>query len=39
MIPTKPNDVIWTDAQWRSIYAKGQDVLPLLPLVQVKLPY
>lgn len=27
MIPTKPNDVIWTDAQWRSIYAKGQDVL------------
>ena len=38
MIPTKPNDVIWTDAQWRSIYAKGQDV-SLLPLVQVKLPY
>lgn len=27
MIATKPNDVIWTDAQWRSIYAKGQDVL------------
>lgn len=27
MIPTKPNDVIWTDAQWESIYAKGQDVL------------
>ncbi|WAE41168.1 helicase-exonuclease AddAB subunit AddA [Staphylococcus pasteuri] len=27
MIPTKPQDVIWTDAQWRSIYAKGQDIL------------
>lgn len=27
MIPTKPNNVIWTDAQWRSIYAKGQDIL------------
>lgn len=27
MIPTKPKDVIWTDAQWRSIYAKGQDTL------------
>ena len=27
MIPTKPHDVIWTDAQWQSIYAKGQDIL------------
>ena len=27
MIPTKPQDVIWTDAQWQSIYAKGQDIL------------
>ena len=27
MIPTKPNDVIWTDAQWRSMLSKGQDVL------------
>ncbi|MHD0398236.1 helicase-exonuclease AddAB subunit AddA [Staphylococcus simulans] len=27
MIPEKPNDVIWTDGQWRSIYAKGQDTL------------
>ena len=27
MIPNKPNDVQWTDAQWESIYAKGQDVL------------
>ena len=26
MIPVKPG-VIWTDAQWQSIYAKGQDVL------------
>ncbi|KIX90594.1 ATP-dependent DNA helicase [Staphylococcus microti] len=27
MIPTKPKDVQWTDAQWESIYAKNQDVL------------
>ncbi|PWZ98869.1 helicase-exonuclease AddAB subunit AddA, partial [Staphylococcus pseudintermedius] len=27
MIPTKPEHVQWTDAQWESIYAKGQDVL------------
>ena len=27
MIPTKPREVQWTDAQWESIYAKGQDVL------------
>lgn len=27
MIPTKPNDVQWTDAQWESIYAKDQDIL------------
>ena len=27
MIPVKPEGVIWTDAQWQSIYAKGQDVL------------
>ncbi|QLK85625.1 helicase-exonuclease AddAB subunit AddA [Staphylococcus sp. 17KM0847] len=27
MIPTKPADVQWTDAQWESIYATGQDVL------------
>ncbi|MBO1199498.1 helicase-exonuclease AddAB subunit AddA [Staphylococcus simiae] len=27
MIPQKPQDVIWTDAQWQSIYASGQDIL------------
>ncbi|AVQ34500.1 helicase-exonuclease AddAB subunit AddA [Staphylococcus muscae] len=27
MIPTKPKDVQWTDAQWESIYAKDQDIL------------
>lgn len=26
-IPIKPKDAQWTDAQWNSIYAKGQDVL------------
>lgn len=26
-IPEKPQGVIWTDAQWQSIYATGQDVL------------
>lgn len=26
-IPEKPQGVQWTDAQWESIYAKGQDVL------------
>ncbi|UMT77490.1 helicase-exonuclease AddAB subunit AddA [Staphylococcus roterodami] len=26
-IPEKPQGVIWTDAQWQSIYASGQDVL------------
>ncbi|WP_436861089.1 helicase-exonuclease AddAB subunit AddA [Staphylococcus caeli] len=26
-IPVKPLDTRWTDNQWRSIYAKGQDVL------------
>lgn len=26
-IPVKPADVRWTDNQWKSIYAKGQDVL------------
>lgn len=26
-IPDKPQGVIWTDAQWQSIYASGQDVL------------
>lgn len=26
-IPTKPQDVTWTDAQWRSIFAEGRDVL------------
>ncbi|WP_278926415.1 helicase-exonuclease AddAB subunit AddA [Staphylococcus auricularis] len=26
-IPTKPADVQWTDNQWKSIYAKGQDTL------------
>ena len=38
MIPTKPNDVIWTDAQWR-IYAKGQDVLVAAAAGSGKLPY
>ncbi|MGB2993928.1 MAG: helicase-exonuclease AddAB subunit AddA [Paenisporosarcina sp.] len=27
LIPTKPQDVTWTDAQWRSIFAEGRDVL------------
>lgn len=26
-IPTKPQDVTWTDAQWRAIFAEGRDVL------------
>ncbi|WP_251943218.1 helicase-exonuclease AddAB subunit AddA [Staphylococcus sp. Marseille-Q5304] len=26
-IPIKPTNTRWTDGQWRSIYAKGQDVL------------
>ena len=26
-IPIKPKDAQWTDAQWNSIYAKGQDIL------------
>ncbi|MEP9851444.1 helicase-exonuclease AddAB subunit AddA [Staphylococcus aureus] len=26
-IPVKPADTRWTDNQWKSIYAKGQDVL------------
>lgn len=26
-IPEKPQGVIWTDAQWQSIYASGQDIL------------
>lgn len=26
-IPTKPDNVQWTDAQWESIYAQGRDVL------------
>lgn len=27
MIPTKPESVTWTDAQWKAIWAKGQDTL------------
>ena len=26
-IPVKPADTRWTDNQWKSIYAKGQDIL------------
>ncbi|BGE82905.1 helicase-exonuclease AddAB subunit AddA [Staphylococcus petrasii] len=26
-IPVKPQDAQWTDAQWESIYASGQDIL------------
>ncbi|MCU5745970.1 helicase-exonuclease AddAB subunit AddA [Staphylococcus sp. SQ8-PEA] len=26
-IPTKPKEVQWTDQQWKSIYAKDQDIL------------
>lgn len=26
-IPTKPNDVTWTDDQWSAIWAKGKDIL------------
>jgi ATP-dependent helicase/nuclease subunit A len=27
MIPVKPDDVTWTDDQWKAIWAKGQDIL------------
>ncbi|MGV3111216.1 helicase-exonuclease AddAB subunit AddA [Staphylococcus pettenkoferi] len=27
VIPDKPHDVQWTDQQWKSIYAKDQDIL------------
>ncbi|MCA9724419.1 MAG: UvrD-helicase domain-containing protein, partial [Kurthia sp.] len=27
MIPTKPENVTWTDGQWKAIWAKGQDTL------------
>ncbi|GEK33648.1 ATP-dependent helicase/nuclease subunit A [Kurthia sibirica] len=27
MIPNKPENVTWTDAQWQAIWAKGQDTL------------
>ena len=27
LIPTKPQEVTWTDAQWRAIFATGRDVL------------
>ncbi|AYC30763.1 helicase-exonuclease AddAB subunit AddA [Paenisporosarcina cavernae] len=27
MIPTKPVDATWTDAQWKAIYAEGTDLL------------
>ncbi|MCD8914344.1 helicase-exonuclease AddAB subunit AddA [Staphylococcus simulans] len=27
MIPKKPEGVMWTDGQWKSIYASGQDTL------------
>lgn len=27
MIPNKPAEVTWTDAQWKAIWAKGQDTL------------
>lgn len=27
MIPNKPTEVTWTDAQWKAIWAKGQDTL------------
>lgn len=26
-IPVKPNDVTWTDDQWKAIHASGQDIL------------
>ncbi len=26
-IPVKPENTRWTDNQWKSIYAKGQDIL------------
>ena len=26
-IPNKPTDAQWTDNQWKSIYAKNQDIL------------
>ena len=27
MIPNKPNDVIWTDDQWKAIYLKGKNII------------
>ncbi|EPD52178.1 helicase-exonuclease AddAB, AddA subunit [Paenisporosarcina sp. HGH0030] len=27
LIPIKPQDVTWTDAQWRAIFAEGRDIL------------
>ena len=27
MIPVKPNDVIWTDEQWKAIYETGHNIL------------
>ncbi|MGB4537880.1 MAG: UvrD-helicase domain-containing protein, partial [Bacilli bacterium] len=27
MIPIKPQNVIWSDEQWRAIFARGADVL------------
>ncbi len=38
MIPTKPSEAIWTDEQWKAIYAEGQDILLQLQLVLGKQP-
>lgn len=27
ILPSKPSDVSWTDAQWQAIYQKGEDIL------------
>ena len=35
-IPIKPKDAQWTDAQWNSIYAKGQDILVAKQLLAQK---
>ena len=35
-IPIKPKDAQWTDAQWKSIYANGQDILVGWGLVKLQ---
>ena len=39
VLPCQFYDVIWTDAQWQSIYAKGQDILVAAAAGSVKQPF